>query len=181
MWWSFLFVQGTKDETEKEDESEKPETSAAPPSQQPPPPAQGKVYTPIELHIHAHTCHLSLCLYIQKEEKKTEADDKKEEEVVIEEMEIEEPSEPPRPSALSRMMTRFQEEVWPKSKWLFTFKIDRDGPVGIFLRLFGCLMAFLSCFTITYQVLKYLFANVTDFAHSHTCRLRFRTTKSSSG
>lgn len=47
--WSFLSVQGTKDETEKEDESEKPETSAAAPSQQPPPPAQGKV-PPLNLH-----------------------------------------------------------------------------------------------------------------------------------
>lgn len=102
-----------------------------------------------------------------KEEKKTEGDDKKEE-VVMEQMEIEEPSEPPRPSALSRVMTHLQEKVWPKSKWLFTFKIDRDGPVGIFLCLFGCLMAFLSCFTITYQVLKYLYAEVIYFL-THTC------------
>lgn len=108
--------------------------------------------------------HHCMCVYIhKKEEKKAEADDKKEEEVVVEEMEIEEPSEPPRPSALSRVMTHIQEEVWPKSRWLFTFKIDRDGPVGIFLRLFGCLMAFLSCFTITYQVLKYLYTKVIYF------------------
>ena len=106
-------------------------------------------------------------VYTKEEEKKTEGDDKKEEEVVMEEMEIEEPSEPP-PSALSRLMTHLQEKVWPKSKWLFTFKIDRDGPVGIFLRLFGCLMAFLSCFTITYQVLKYLYAIVFYFL-THTC------------
>ena len=79
-------------------------------------------------------------------------EEKEEEMVVVEEMEVEEPDEPPRPSLLDRAITKFQEEVWPKIRFLFTFKIDRDGRVGIFLRVFGCIMAFLSCFTITYQV-----------------------------
>ena len=78
-------------------------------------------------------------------------EEKEEEVVVVEEMEVEEPDEPPRPSLLDRAITKFQE-VWPKIRFLFTFKIDRDGRVGIFLRVFGCIMAFLSCFTITYQV-----------------------------
>ena len=99
-----------------------------------------------------------VCVSIDKKEeeggKKEEEEpkEKKEEVVVVEEMEIEEPDELPRPSPLHQAITRFREEVWPKTSFLFTFTINRDGRVGTFLRVFGCIMAFLSCFTITYQV-----------------------------
>ena len=111
-----------------------------------------------------------MCFYIGKkegdgsgkEEKKKEEKKKEEAEVVVvEEMEIEEPEEPPRPSVLKRALEAFREKVWPKISWMFLFKIDRDGHVGTFLRVFGCIMAFLSCFTITYQV------------HTHTHTLKF--------
>ena len=109
----------------------------------------------------------TFCVCVEKseggdsEEKKEEPKKEKEAEtVVVEELEIEEPDEPPRPSALKQALMRFQEEVWPKISWLFIFKIHCEGNVGTFLRLFGCIMVFLSCFTITYQV--------NTHTHTHT-------------
>ena len=97
---------------------------------------------------------------------------------------MEEPGEPPRPSVFSRAVTRFQEGVWPKISWLFTFKIERDGHVGTFLRVFGCIAAFLSCFTITYQVNShspaYPYLSLTEYLMMPSfcpCRLRSRTTR----
>ena len=112
-------------------------------------------------HLGQPTPPLSLCVYVYADKKEGESGCKKEDEgsqkkeeekVVVEEMDIEEPEQPPRPSLLDRAITTFRERVWPRTSFLFTFKISRDGPVGAFLRVFGCVMAFLSCFTITYQV-----------------------------
>ena len=109
----------------------------------------------------------TFCICVEKSEggdsEETKEEPKKEKEaeaVVVEELEIEEPDEPPRPSALKQALMRFQEEVWPKISWLFIFKIHCEGNVGTFLRLFGCIMVFLSCFTITYQV--------NTHTHTHT-------------
>ena len=82
----------------------------------------------------------------KKEEKEEEG--KKE----MEELEMEETDEPRRPSPLSRMLTSFRERVWPKIQVVFTFTVTRESWLGIFLHLFGCVMAYLSAFTITYQV-----------------------------
>ena len=102
--------------------------------------------------LNLHSSILCVTVDTKESEGGKEEEEKEEEVVVVEEMEVEEPDEPPRPSLLDRAITKFQEEAWPKIRFLFTFKIDRDGRVGIFLRVFGCIMAFLSCFTITYQV-----------------------------
>ena len=113
--------------------------------------------------VYDNMCCVCVCIDKKEEEEET----KKEEEVVVEEMDIEEPDEPPRPSLLDRAITGFQEGVWPKMRFLFTFKIDRDGRVGTFLRVFGCVMAFLSCFTITYQVTT-LPHYIAKHTHTHT-------------
>ena len=111
-----------------------------------------------------------LCLYCVGKEgeggEKEEEAKKEEEKVEVEELEMEEPAEPPRPSLLTRALTRFQDDVWPKISWMFIFKINRDGRVGTFLRVFGCLAAFLSCFTITYQVIQRHVYIATLFRHN---------------
>ena len=92
----------------------------------------------------------------KEEEEETQKKEEEVEKVVVEEMEIEEPEQPPRPSLLDRAISTFRERVWPRVRFLFTFKIARDGRAGAFLRVFGCIMTFLSCFTITYQVLQHV-------------------------
>ena len=144
----------------------------------------------------------------KKEGESSQKKDQGEEAVVeVEQLEIEEPGEPPRPPVLSRALAWLRDEVWPKTRWLFIFTIERDGRVGIFLRVFGTLMAFLSCFTITYQVLSlctstpqhtdihlhvlyilhtfsiyiYNYYTALTCIYIYTCRLHFRTTLHYSG
>ena len=103
----------------------------------------------------------------KKEGESSQKKDQGEEAVVeVEQLEIEEPGEPPRPPVLSRALAWLRNEVWPKTRWLFIFTIERDGRVGTFLRVFGTLMAFLSCFTITYQVLS---PCTSTYRHTSAC------------
>lgn len=184
----YYCLQGTKDETDKEDDSKKPaptDAGTGPSEQQPPPAAQQGISTQCQYRDY-HQC-LCVCVSIDKKEgegvKKEEEEPKEKEEevVVVEEMEIEEPDEPPRPSPLHQAITRFQEEVWPKISFLFTFTINRDGRVGTFLRVFGCIMAFLSCFTITYQVSpSYMYHSQLSFHisfFSHCLQAAFQNNK----
>ena len=46
----------------------------------------------------------------------------------------------------------FKSKVWPTTRKLLTFTIKKEGVLGTVLHLLGCLMAFLSAFTISYQV-----------------------------
>ena len=69
----------------------------------------------------------------EEEEEPQKKEEEGEEKVVVEEMEIEEPEQPPRPSLLDRAISTFRERVWPRVRFLFTFKIARDGRAGAFL------------------------------------------------
>ena len=55
---------------------------------------------------------------------------------------------PPRFECGQWMKTK----VWPPLKKLLTFTVKKEGVLGTMLHLLGCLMAYLSAFTITYQV-----------------------------
>ena len=46
----------------------------------------------------------------------------------------------------------WKTKVWPPVKKLLTFTIKKEGVLGTVLHLLGCLMAYLSAFTISYQV-----------------------------
>ena len=87
-----------------------------------------------------------------QKDKKEEQKGKKEEKEEESKVEAEEPEQPPttRQSAISRLLSRLWEGNW---KTILIFTIDRDSKVGIFLRLFGVLLAFVSSFTISYQVI----------------------------
>ena len=46
----------------------------------------------------------------------------------------------------------WKTKIWPPVKKLLTFTIKKEGVLGTVLHLLGCLMAYLSAFTISYQV-----------------------------
>lgn len=154
------FHQGTKDETDKDEEEEPAATTGT--HLQPTTSSQDTTRTQegylICLFVHNL---LTITSYSdaeeedegekKQEEEEEEEDQKKTEDqevVVVEEMVIEEECEPPRPSLLKRAMTSFRKKI----AILFVFTINRERRVGLFLRVLGSVLAFLSCFTITYQV-----------------------------
>ena len=60
--------------------------------------------------------------------------------------------EPARPGCGKVCGDWCKTKVWPPLKKALTFTIKKDGVLGTALHLLGCLMAFLSAFTISYQV-----------------------------
>lgn len=54
-------------------------------------------------------------------------------------------------------------KVWPPLKKLLTFTVKKEGVLGTVLHLLGCLMAYLSAFTVTYQVCTALIINFITY------------------
>ena len=54
-------------------------------------------------------------------------------------------------------------KVWPPLKKMLTFTVMKEGVLGTALHLLGCLMAYLSAFTITYQVRTALIINFKTY------------------
>ena len=71
--------------------------------------------------------------------------------------------EPARPGCGKVCGDWCKTKVWPPLKKALTFTIKKDGVLGTALHLLGCLMAFLSAFTISYQVYaSYIFDHRTS-------------------
>lgn len=74
-------------------------------------------------------------------------------------------------------------KLWPPMKKLLTFTVKKDSIPGTVLHLLGCLMAYLSAFTISYQVqlynnnnMHYVYSTKTSILLYGSCRLASRTT-----
>ena len=56
------------------------------------------------------------------------------------------------PTCLTTCWMKFLQSVWPTLRWCLTFTIPNKGIFGTVFQLLGCLLAYLSAFTISYQV-----------------------------
>ena len=62
---------------------------------------------------------------------------------------------PVKPGCVKQCGKWCKTKLWPPMKKLLTFTIKKDSIPGTILHLLGCLMAYLSAFTISYQVQLY--------------------------
>jgi len=58
------------------------------------------------------------------------------------------------PTCITVCWMRFILHVWPTLRKALTFTVSKEGVFGNVLNLLGCLMAYFSAFTISYQVYK---------------------------
>ena len=56
------------------------------------------------------------------------------------------------PTCFTTCWMKFLQSVWPTLRWCLTFTIPNKGIFGTVFQLLGCLLAYLSAFTISYQV-----------------------------
>lgn len=59
------------------------------------------------------------------------------------------------PTCFTTCWMKFLQRVWPTLRWCLTFTIPNKGIFGTVFQLLGCLLAYLSAITISYQVYRH--------------------------
>ena len=60
------------------------------------------------------------------------------------------------PTCFTTCWMKFLQRVWPMLRWCLTFTIPNKGIFGTVFQLLGCLLAYLSAITISYQVYRHI-------------------------
>ena len=58
------------------------------------------------------------------------------------------------PTCFTTCWMKFLQSMWPTLRWCLTFTIPNKGIFGTVFQLLGCLLAYLSAITISYQVYR---------------------------
>lgn len=61
------------------------------------------------------------------------------------------------PTCFTTCWMKFLQRVWPMLRWCLTFTIPNKGIFGTVFQLLGCLLAYLSAITISYQVYRHIY------------------------